>query len=97
MEAGGNSGTTGDTTEPNSTSLANEPPGHPERTGPYRVLNVLGEGGMGVVYEAEQTAPVRRRVAVKIIKLGLDTHQVVARFEAERKALALKDWRAGRE
>ena len=61
----------------------------PERIGPYRVLQVLGEGGMGIVYEAEQTAPVRRRVALKILKLGMDTKQVLARFEAERQALAV--------
>ena len=62
---------------------------HPERVGPYRVLQVLGEGGMGVVYEAEQTQPVRRRVALKLMKVGMDTKEVVARFEAERQALAL--------
>jgi WD40 repeat protein/serine/threonine protein kinase len=63
----------------------------PESIGPYRVLEVLGEGGMGVVYLAEQRAPVRRRVAVKLIKLGMDTRAVVARFEAERQALAVMD------
>ena len=52
---------------------------------------MLGEGGMGVVYLAEQTEPVRRQVALKIIKPGMDTAQVVARFEAERQALALMD------
>lgn len=64
---------------------------HPDRIGPYKVLQVLGEGGMGVVYEAEQTKPVTRRVALKIIKLGMDTTQVVARFETERQALAVMD------
>ena len=64
---------------------------HPERVGPYRVLQVLGEGGMGVVYEAEQTHPVRRRVALKVMKLGMDTKEVVARFEAERQALAVME------
>ncbi|MEM8494033.1 MAG: serine/threonine-protein kinase [Planctomycetota bacterium] len=59
--------------------------------GRYRVLDQLGEGGMGVVYLAEQTEPVRRQVAVKVIKLGMDTRQVMARFEAERQALALMD------
>ena len=54
--------------------------------GPYKLLEQIGEGGMGVVYMAEQQAPVRRRVALKIIKLGMDTKQVVARFEAERQA-----------
>ncbi|MEQ8279766.1 MAG: protein kinase [Deltaproteobacteria bacterium] len=63
----------------------------PERIGPYRVLEVLGEGGMGVVYAAEQTQPIRRRVAIKVIKLGMDTKEVIARFEAERQALAMLD------
>src|SRR6266536_2588675 len=57
--------------------------------GRYKLLQQIGEGGMGVVYMAEQEEPVRRRVALKIIKLGMDTRQVVARFEAERQALAL--------
>jgi len=61
------------------------------RIGPYKLLQRIGEGGMGVVYMAEQEAPVRRRVALKIIKPGMDTGQVVARFEAERQALALMD------
>lgn len=61
----------------------------PEQIGPYRILQRLGEGGMGEVYEAEQTAPVRRRVALKLVKWGMDTREVVARFEAERQALAL--------
>jgi len=65
--------------------------GHPERIGPYRILQVLGEGGMGVIFEAEQSEPVRRRVALKLIKLGMDTKQVVARFEAERQALAVME------
>lgn len=57
--------------------------------GPYQILEQIGEGGMGVVYLAEQAAPIRRRVAVKVIKIGMDTKQVVARFESERQALAL--------
>jgi serine/threonine protein kinase/tetratricopeptide (TPR) repeat protein len=61
----------------------------PHTIGPYRILDKLGEGGMGVVYLAEQDAPIRRRVALKLIKLGLDTRQVIARFESERQALAL--------
>jgi serine/threonine protein kinase/Tfp pilus assembly protein PilF len=61
----------------------------PEVIGNYRIIQKLGEGGMGEVYEAEQTAPIRRRVALKIIKWGMDTNQVVARFESERQALAL--------
>jgi serine/threonine protein kinase/formylglycine-generating enzyme required for sulfatase activity len=60
-----------------------------ERIGPYRVLDVLGEGGMGIVYLAEQTHPVRRKVALKAIKLGMDSREVLTRFEAERQALAL--------
>jgi serine/threonine protein kinase/tetratricopeptide (TPR) repeat protein len=59
--------------------------------GPYKLLEPIGEGGMGVVYMAEQTEPVRRKVALKVIKPGMDTRQVVARFEAERQALALMD------
>lgn len=59
--------------------------------GPYKLLQKLGEGGYGVVYMAEQQKPIRRRVALKIIKLGMDTRNVIARFEAERQALALMD------
>jgi len=59
--------------------------------GPYRVLGLLAQGGMGMVYVAEQTEPVRRRVALKVIKAGMDTREVVARFEAERQALAVMD------
>src|SRR5207249_6759404 len=55
----------------------------------YKLLEKIGEGGFGAVYVAEQREPVKRRVALKIIKLGMDTKQVVARFEAERQALAL--------
>ena len=62
-----------------------------DRIGPYTILEQLGEGGMGVVYLAEQSTPIRRRVALKLIKLGMDTQQVVARFEVERQALALMD------
>ena len=61
------------------------------RIGPYKLLEKIGEGGMGVVYMAEQQEPVARRVALKIIKPGMDTQQVIARFEAERQALALMD------
>jgi serine/threonine protein kinase len=60
-----------------------------ERVGPYRLLRVLGEGGMGIVYEADQVEPVRRRVALKLLKIGLDTKAFVARFEVERQALAV--------
>ncbi|MCI0748458.1 MAG: protein kinase [Verrucomicrobia subdivision 3 bacterium] len=67
----------------------NEKPG--DRIARYKLLQKIGEGGCGVVYMAEQEEPVRRRVALKIIKLGMDTRSVVARFEAERQALALMD------
>src|ERR1700678_1120554 len=78
-------------------------PGHPEnsseatdrniglRIGPYKILQKIGEGGCGGVYMAEQAKPVRRRVALKIIKLGMDTKNVIARFESERQALAMMD------
>src|SRR5262249_53146242 len=59
--------------------------------GPYKLLEQLGEGGFGVVFLAEQREPVRRKVALKVLKPGMDTRQVVARFEAERQALALMD------
>ncbi len=59
--------------------------------GRYKLLEQIGEGGFGVVYMAEQQEPVRRKVALKIIKLGMDTREVVARFEAERQALAMMD------
>ncbi|MGH7225575.1 MAG: serine/threonine-protein kinase, partial [Gemmataceae bacterium] len=61
------------------------------RIGPYKLLQQIGEGGMGVVFMAEQQQPVRRMVAVKVIKAGMDSAQVIARFEAERQALALMD------
>ena len=74
-------------------TLTTPPPaGAPaERIGPYRLMQKIGEGGMGEVWLAEQTEPVRRRVALKLIKAGMDTRQVIARFEAERQALALMD------
>src|SRR5512136_2217034 len=59
--------------------------------GPYRLLEKVGEGGMGEVWVAEQQKPIHRRVAVKLIKAGMDTRQVIARFESERQALALMD------
>src|SRR5262249_48206081 len=66
-----------------------EPPG--TAVGPYRLPRLLGEGGMGAVWMAEQTNPVQRRVALKIIKPGMDSPDFLARFEAERQALALMD------
>ena len=59
--------------------------------GPYKILEQVGEGGMGIVYMAEQRQPIVRRVALKVIKAGMDTKQVIARFEVERQALALMD------
>jgi serine/threonine protein kinase/WD40 repeat protein len=59
--------------------------------GPYKLLEQIGEGGFGVVFMAEQTQPVRRKVALKVLKPGMDTRQIVARFEAERQALAIMD------
>ena len=70
-------------------SPLSEKPG--DRIGRYKLLQQIGEGGCGVVYMAEQEEPVRRRVALKVIKLGMDTKSVIARFEAERQALALMD------
>jgi serine/threonine protein kinase/tetratricopeptide (TPR) repeat protein len=67
------------------------PEGPGTTIGPYKLMEPIGEGGMGVVYVAEQSQPVRRRVALKVIKPGMDTRQVIARFEAERQALALMD------
>jgi eukaryotic-like serine/threonine-protein kinase len=69
--------------------LPDEKPG--DKIGRYKLLQQIGEGGCGVVYMAEQEEPVRRRVAVKVIKLGMDTKSVIARFEAERQALAMMD------
>src|ERR1700683_3816354 len=70
-------------------SVASEQPG--AKIGHYKLLEQIGEGGFGAVFMAEQEFPIRRRVAVKIIKLGMDTRQVVARFEAERQALGMMD------
>ena len=69
--------------------MVTENPG--DHVGRYKLLEKIGEGGCGVVYMAEQEEPVRRRVALKVIKLGMDTKQVVARFGAERQALAMMD------
>jgi len=70
-------------------SLITEKPG--SRIGRYKLLQKIGEGGCGIVFMAEQEEPVKRRVALKVIKLGMDTKEVIARFEAERQALALMD------
>src|SRR5215213_4253197 len=67
------------------------PPRHPARIGPYQIVRVLGQGGMGTVYEAEQLEPLRRTVALKVIRLGMDTDEVLTRFESERQALAVMD------
>lgn len=72
-----------------SVHVIGEKPG--DRIGRYRLLQQIGECGAGVVFMAEQEEPVRRRVALKIIKLGMDTKGVIARLEAERQALALMD------
>jgi eukaryotic-like serine/threonine-protein kinase len=74
---------------PSATRPLVEGPG--SRIGPYKLLQEIGQGGMGAVFMAEQEKPVRRRVALKVIKAGMDSDQVVARFEAERQALALMD------
>jgi serine/threonine protein kinase/Flp pilus assembly protein TadD len=76
---------------PGEAALAQLSEGPGTLIGPYKLLERIGEGGMGAVYVAEQTQPVRRRVAVKVIKPGMDSKEVVARFEAERQALALMD------
>ena len=65
--------------------------GLPGRIGPYRPVEVLGAGGMGIVYLAEQDAPLRRKVALKLVKRGMDSREVLARFDTERQALALLD------
>jgi serine/threonine protein kinase len=94
----GGAGGAGDAAEPaapNASASARfvtpitEKPG--DQIGPYKLLQPIGEGGCGVVYMAEQEQPVRRTVALKVIKLGMDTKSVIARFEAERQALALMD------
>ena len=82
-------GLSGDTDDTSFVSEHSEKPG--DRIGRYKLLEKIGEGGCGVVYMAEQEEPVRRRVALKVIKLGMDTKSVIARFEAERQALALMD------
>jgi serine/threonine protein kinase/tetratricopeptide (TPR) repeat protein len=80
-----------DTEHPELTELGAPTSSRPERIGHYRILQKIGEGGMGEVYKAEQEKPFRRVVAVKVIKPGMDSKAVVARFESERQALALMD------
>jgi serine/threonine protein kinase len=80
---------TGSITEGRAKVAAGEKPG--DRVDKYKLLEQIGEGGCGVVFVAEQEAPVRRRVALKVVKPGMDTKSVIARFEAERQALALMD------
>jgi eukaryotic-like serine/threonine-protein kinase len=79
----------------NAATFVNEGPANAhdgaDRIGPYRLLRELGEGGCGIAYLAEQTAPVKREIAIKVIKPGMDTKAVIARFEAERQVLALMD------
>jgi serine/threonine protein kinase/tetratricopeptide (TPR) repeat protein len=83
------SGPVSDAGEPATTPAADAAVG--SRIGPYRLLQLLGEGGMGSVWVAEQTEPIKRRVALKLIKPGMDSAQVLRRFEQERQALALMD------
>jgi serine/threonine protein kinase len=66
-------------------------PARPDEIGPYRILELIGEGGMGEVYKAERRHPIRQTVAVKVIKLGFDSREIVGRFESERQALAMMD------
>ena len=75
--------------DPRSSDLGAEKQG--DKVGPYKLLQQIGEGGFGVVWMAEQTAPITRKVALKVIKAGMDTGEVLARFEAERQALAMMD------
>jgi eukaryotic-like serine/threonine-protein kinase len=78
--------------KPSVAALSPEPlSGHPAQIGLYRIIRVLGQGGMGLVYEAEQLEPLRRTVALKVIRSGMDTREVLARFESERQALAVMD------
>ncbi len=84
---------TAETIDVNSSTIAFDPEGQliGSMIGPYKLLEAVGEGGFGVVFLAEQIEPVRRRVALKLIKLGMDTKHVIARFQAERQALAIMD------
>ena len=75
---------------PGSVSEGQEP-AEGARVGAYKLLEKIGEGGLGVVYMAEQEEPIRRRVAIKLIKPGMDSREIIVRFEAERQALALME------
>src|SRR5438105_320342 len=86
-DMGGNVVDRGDAT----TGIAPEPGALPNEIGRYRILELISEGGMGVVYKAQQDHPIKRIIAVKVIKPGMDSKAVLARFEAERAALALMD------
>ncbi|MFO0949706.1 MAG: protein kinase [Isosphaeraceae bacterium] len=88
---GANADTTGGGTADEGSVRRPTGEGPGSRIGPYKLLEAIGEGGMGSVYMAEQTAPVRRMVALKVIKPGMDSRLILARFEAERQALALMD------
>ena len=80
--------------DPGPVAIVDEPPMREQPgtvIGPYKLLEQIGEGGMGTVWMAQQTEPVKRLVALKLIKAGMDSKQVIARFEAERQALALMD------
>src|SRR5436309_2009201 len=83
------SGATGAQPDAAEPAVSGEAPG--AFIGPYKLIEPIGEGGMGTVWLAQQTAPVKRLVALKLIKAGMDSRQVIARFEAERQALALMD------
>src|SRR5207244_3423343 len=76
---------------PGAAEQASSPEAAGTLIGPYKLIEQIGEGGMGTVWMAQQTEPVKRLVAVKLIKAGMDSRQVIARFEAERQALALMD------
>ena len=78
-------------TEPSSGTSDNGHASAGEQFGPYQTIRILGEGGMGIVYLAEQHEPIHRQVALKVIKLGMNTREVIARFESERQTLALMD------
>ncbi|MEM6689265.1 MAG: protein kinase [Planctomycetota bacterium] len=91
LDAHGNSRGILDLAETQGFGRSQSLPSEGHRIGPYRLMNRLGEGGFGVVFEAEQLQPLHRRVALKIIKPGMDSKAVVARFEAERQALAIMD------